>query len=95
MAYPLPDKPSIAVLPFENYSDDAKLDFFASGLTEDLTAALSRAPDLFVISRSSAATYKGKPIDVKQVAEEQGVQYVLEGSVQKAVDKLRITSSAG
>jgi adenylate cyclase len=91
MVYPLPDKPSIAVMPFENYSDDAKLDFFASGLTEDLTAALSRAPGLFVISRSSAATYKGKPIDVKQVAEEQGVQYVLEGSVQKAVDKLRVT----
>ena len=91
MAYPLPDKPSIAVMPFENYSDEAKLDFFASGLTEDLTAALSKAPGLFVISRSSAAVYKGKPIILKQVAEEQGVQYVLEGSVQKAVDKLRIT----
>ena len=72
MAYPLPDKPSIAVLPFENYSDDAKLDFFASG-------------------RSSTATYKGKPIDIKQVAEEQGVQYVLGGSVQKSEDRLRIT----
>jgi len=92
MAYPLPDKPSIAVMPFENYSDDDKLDFFASGLTEDLTAALSRAPGLFVISRSSAATYKGKPVDLKQVAEEQGVQYVLEGSIQKADDKLRITT---
>jgi adenylate cyclase len=91
MAYPLPDKPSIAVLPFENYSDDAKLNFFASGLTEDLTASLSKAPDLFVISKSSAATYKGKPIDFKQVAEEQGVQYVMEGSVQKEEDKLRIT----
>jgi len=91
MAYPLPDKPSIVVLPFENYSDDARLNFFASGLTEDLTASLSRAPDLFVISRNSAATYKGKPIDIKVVAEEQGIQYVLEGSVQKAGDKLRIT----
>jgi TolB-like protein/class 3 adenylate cyclase/Flp pilus assembly protein TadD len=91
MAYPLPGRPSIAVLPFENYSDNAKLDFFASGLTEDLTASLSKEPDLFVISRSSTATYKGKPIDIKQVAEEQGVQYVLEGSVQKAEDKLRIT----
>jgi len=91
MAYPLPDKPSIAVLPFENYSDDTKLDFFASGLTEDLTASLSKEPDLFVISRSSTASYKGKPIDIKRVAEEQGVQYVLEGSVQKAEDKLRIT----
>ena len=91
MAYPLPDKPSIAVLPFENYSDDAKLNFFASGLTEDLTASLSKAPDLFVISQSSASTYKGKPIDFKQVAEEQGIQYVLEGSIQTAGDKLRIT----
>ena len=92
MAYPLPDKPSIAILPFKNYSDDPKLNFFASGLTEDLTAALSKAPGLFVIARNSAATYKGKPVDVKQVAEEQGVQYVLEGSIQKAGEKLRITA---
>ena len=91
MAYPLPEKPSIAVLPFANNSDDAKLGFFASGLTEDLTAALSKAPELFVIAKSSASTYKGKAVDVKQVAEEQGVQYVLEGSVQKAENKLRIT----
>jgi adenylate cyclase len=91
MAFPLPDKPSIAVLPFLNYSDDAKLDFFASGLTEDLTVALARVPEMFVIARNSAAAYKGKPVDVKRVAEEQGVQYVLEGSVQKAGDKLRIT----
>ncbi|BBO78752.1 guanylyl cyclase [Desulfosarcina widdelii] len=91
MAYPLPDKPSIAVLPFENHSDDAKLNFFASGLTEDLTASLSKAPDLFVISRSSAAIYKGKSFDFKQVAEEQGIQYVMEGSVRKEKDKLRIT----
>jgi adenylate cyclase len=92
MAYPLPDRPSVAVLPFENYSVDAKLDFFASGLTEDLTAALSKATGLFVIARNSAATYKGKPVDVKRVAEEQGVQYVLEGSVQKSGDRLRITA---
>ena len=92
MAHPLPDAPSIAVLPFENYSDDKKLDFFVSGLTEDLTAALSKAPGLFVIARNSAATYKGKPVDVKRVAEEQGVRYVLEGSVQQANDKLRITA---
>jgi len=92
MVHPLPDKPSIAVLPFENYSDDPKLGFFASGLTEDLTAALSKEPGLFVISRNSAATYKEKPVDVKRVAEEQGVQYVLEGSVRKAGDKLRITA---
>ena len=90
MAYPLPNKPSIAVLPFENYSEDEKLGFVASGLTEDLTAALSRAPGLFVIARNSTATYKGKPTDVKQVAEEQSVQYVLYGSIQKAGDKLRI-----
>ena len=91
MAYPLPDKPSVAVLPFENYSEDTKLNFIASGLTEDLTAALSRVPGLFVIGRNSADTYKGKPVDVTQVAEEQSVRYVLEGSLQKANDKLRIT----
>ncbi len=91
MAYPLPNKPSIAVLPFENYSDDKKLDFFVSGLTEDLTAALSKAHGLFVIARNSAATYKGKAVDVKRVAEEQGVQYILEGSVQKSDNRLRIT----
>lgn len=92
MAHPLPNKPSIAVLPFDNYSDDPKLDFFASGLTEDLTTALSKAPGLFVIARNSVATYKGKPVNVKRVAEEQGVQYVLVGSVQEADDKLRITA---
>ena len=84
--------PSIAVLPFENHSDDAKLNFFSSGLTEDLTASLSKAPDLFVISKSSAATYRGKQVEIGQVAEEQGVQYIMEGSVQKAEDKLRITT---
>lgn len=92
MAFPLPDKPSIAVLPFNNYSDDPKLDYFASGLTEDLTASLAKVPDLFVIARTSAETYKGSPVKVKQVAEELGVQYVLEGSVQKAGEKLRITA---
>ena len=91
MAFPLPNKPSIVVLPFNNYSDDSKLDFFASGLTEDLTASLAKAPDLFVISRTSAETYKDSPVKVKQVAEELGIQYVLEGSVQKAGEKLRIT----
>jgi adenylate cyclase len=91
MPYPLPDQPSIVVLPFENYSNDTQLSFLASGLTEDLTASLSRVPDLFVISRSSAETYKGSPIDVRKVAEEQAIRYVLAGSVQKAGDKLRIT----
>ncbi len=92
MAFPLPDKPSIAVLPFDNYTDDTKLGFFASGLTEDLTTSLSKEPRLFVISRNSAEAYKGKSVDVRQVAEELGVQYVLEGSVQKAGDKLRINA---
>ena len=92
MAYPLPDEPSIAVLPFDNYSDDPKLDYFADGLTEDLTSALSKAHGLFVISRNSSATYKGKPVNVKRVSEELGVRYVLEGSVQKAGGELRISA---
>ena len=92
MAHPLPDKPSIAVLPFDNYSDDPKLGFFASGLTEDLTTSLSKEPGLFVISRRSATAFKGETVDVKRVAEELGVQFVLEGSVQKASEKLRINA---
>jgi TolB-like protein/class 3 adenylate cyclase/Flp pilus assembly protein TadD len=92
MAFPLPNKPSIAVLPFDNYSDEEKLDFFADGLTENITSALSKAPGLFVIARNSAATYKGNPVNVKKVAEDLGVQYVLEGSVQKAGDELRVTT---
>ena len=92
MAFTLPDKPSIAILPFNNISDDPKLNFLTEGITEDLTAALAKVSGLFVISRNSAATYKGKPVKVKQVAEELGVQYVLEGSVQKAGEKLRITA---
>ena len=91
MAYPLPDKPSVAVLPFDNYSDDPQLDFFASGLTQNLTSSLSKAPGIFVIARNSAATYQGKPVNVKQIAEELGVRYVLEGSIQKSGTKLRIT----
>lgn len=92
MSFPLPDDPSIAVLPFENYSDDPKMEFFANGLTEDLTTAFSRSPWLFVIARNSAATYKDKPVNVKQIAEDLGIQYVLEGSVQKAGNDLRITT---
>ncbi|MDJ0955848.1 MAG: adenylate/guanylate cyclase domain-containing protein [Arenicellales bacterium] len=91
MAFPLPDKPSIAVLPFDNYSDEEQLGFFADGLTENITSALSKAPGLFVIARNTATTYKGKPINVKQVAEDLGIQYVLEGSVQKSGEQLRIT----
>lgn len=92
MAFPLPDKPSVAVLPFENYSDDPKMGFFASGLTQDLTSAFSRSPWLFVIARNSAATYMGKPVNIKMVAEDLSVQYVLQGSVQKAGNELRITA---
>jgi adenylate cyclase len=91
MAFPLPEKPSIAVLPFDNMSDDPEQDYFSDGLTEQLISALSKVEYLFVISRNSTFTYKGKPVKVKQVAEELGVRYVLEGSLRKAEDRLRIT----
>src|SRR5512139_4087678 len=81
MKYPLPDKPSIAVLPFVNMSEDAKQEFFSDGLTEEVITALSKSPHLFVIARNSAFTFKGKPVRIDQVAEELGVRYVLEGSV--------------
>jgi adenylate cyclase len=92
MAYPLPDKPSIAVLPFNNMSGDPKQEYFSDGLTEELITALSKTPKMFVIARNSTFTYKGKPVKVKQVAEELGVRYVLEGSVRKAEDRVRITA---
>ncbi|MFQ5938050.1 MAG: tetratricopeptide repeat protein, partial [Acidiferrobacterales bacterium] len=92
MAFPLPDKPSIAVLPFDNLSGDPEQDYFSDGLTEDIITHLTRFPDLFVIARNSTFTYKGKAVKVKQVAEELGVHYVLEGSVQKAGEKVRITA---
>jgi TolB-like protein len=92
MAFPLPDKPSIAVLPFDNLSGDKKQDPIADGLTEDIITSLSRFPDLFVIARNSTFTYKSKPVKVQQVAEELGVRYVLEGSVQRSGDNLRITA---
>ena len=92
MAFPLPDKPSIAVLPFVNMSDDPKQEFFSDGLTEDLITALSKVPNLFVIARNSTFTYKGKHVKVQQVAEDLGVRYVLEGSIQKAGDRVRITA---
>jgi adenylate cyclase len=88
---PLPDKPSIAVLPFENMSGDTEQGYFADGITEDITTALSRISGLFVIARNSAFTYKGKLVDVRQVGRELGVRYLLEGSVRKAGDRLRIT----
>jgi adenylate cyclase len=92
MAFPLPDKPSIAVLPFVNMSGDPKQEFLCDGITEEITTALSKVRQLFVISRQSTFSYKGKPVKVKQVSEELGVRYVLEGSVQKSGDKIRINA---
>jgi adenylate cyclase len=92
MAHPLPDKPSIAVLPFDNMSRDPEQEYFSDGLTEVIIAGLSQIPDLFVIARNSTFTYKGKPVKIQQVSEELGVRYVLEGSVQKSEDRIRITA---
>jgi adenylate cyclase len=87
----LPDKPSVAVLPFANMSGDAEQEYFADGITEDIITALSRNRWFFVIARNSTFTYKGRAVDVKQVARELGVRYVLEGSVRKAGGRVRIT----
>jgi len=92
MAFALPDKPSIAVLPFVNMSEDPKQEYFSDGLTEEIITALSKVPRLFVIARNSTFSYKGKSVKVNQVAEELGVRYVLEGSVRKAGDRVRITA---
>jgi adenylate cyclase len=92
MTYPLPEKPSIAVLAFENLSDDPKQEYLSDGISEAIISALSKVPQMFVIARNSSFTYKGKPVKVQQVAEELGVQYVLEGSVQRTGDKLRVTA---
>jgi adenylate cyclase len=92
MAFPLPDKPSIAVLPFVNVSEDPKQEYFSDGLTEEIITALSKVPKLFIIARNSTFSYKGKSVKVNQVAEELGVRYVLEGSVRKAGDRVRITA---
>ncbi len=92
MAFPLPDKPSIAVLPFANMSADPEQEFLADGVTENIIAAISTVPDIFVISRSSVFTYKGRTVKVQRVAEELGVRHVLEGSVQRSGDKVRITA---
>jgi TolB-like protein/class 3 adenylate cyclase/tetratricopeptide (TPR) repeat protein len=90
-ALALPDKPSIAVLPFTNMSGDSEQEYFADGMVEDIITALSRMTWLFVIARNSSFTYKGKAVDIKQVGRELGVRYVLEGSVRKAGNKVRIT----
>src|SRR5262249_4719970 len=87
---PLPDKPSIAVLPFANMSGDPEQEYFADGMVEEIITALSRIRWLFVIARNSSFTYKGQTVDVKQVGRELGVRYVLEGSVRKAGGRVRI-----
>ena len=89
---PLPDKPSIAVLPFTNMSGDPEQEFFADGIAEDVITALSHYPSLFVIARNSSFTYKGQAIDVKQIGHELGVRYVLEGSLRKAGNRIRVTA---
>src|SRR5215475_8094880 len=88
---PLPDKPSIAVLPFQNMSGDPEQEYFADGMVEDIITALSRTKALFVIARNSSFAYKGKSPDIRQVGRELGVQYVLEGSVRKAGNRVRIS----
>lgn len=90
-ALPLPDRPSIAVLPFQNMSGDPEQEYFADGIVEDIITALSRFKSLFVIARNSSFTFKGKTVDIKKVGQELGVRYVLEGSIRKAGGRVRIT----
>ena len=92
MAYALPEKPSIAVLPFDNLSGDPAQDFFSDGITESIISTLSKLPNMFVIARNSTFTYKAKSTDVRHVAEELGVRYVLEGSVQRSGEQVRVTA---
>jgi adenylate cyclase len=92
MAFPLPEKPSIAVLAFDNMSGDPDQNYLADGISENIITALSYIPEMFVIARNSSFTYKGKPVKVQQISEELGVRYVLEGSVLKSEDKVRITA---
>ena len=88
---PLPDKPSIAVLPFQNMSGDPEQEYFADGMVEDIITALSRFPQIFVIARNSSFIYKGRAVDIKKVSHELGVRYVLEGGVRKSANRVRIT----
>jgi TolB-like protein/DNA-binding winged helix-turn-helix (wHTH) protein/Flp pilus assembly protein TadD len=90
--FSMPDRPSIAVLPFTNISGDPEQDYFADGMAEEILTALSRCKSLFVIARNSSFTYKGKPVDVRQVGRELGVRYVLEGSVRRGANRLRFTA---
>lgn len=92
MAHPLPDEPSLAVLPFDNLSGDPEQEILVDGFTENLINGLARLPGLFVIARNSTFTYKGKPVKVQQVAEDLGIRYVLEGSVRRSEDQIRITA---
>jgi TolB-like protein/class 3 adenylate cyclase len=92
MVFPLPDKPSIAVLPFTKMSGEKELEYFSDGLSEGIINGLAKSDRIFVIARNSTFTYKGKPVKVKQVAEEMGVQYVIEGSVQQEGTRVRITA---
>ncbi|WP_300457314.1 adenylate/guanylate cyclase domain-containing protein [Desulfobacula sp.] len=92
MAVPLPDKPSIAVLPFDNMSGDKEQEYFSDGITEDIITALSKTPKMFVIARNSTFTYKGKSVKVQEVGRDLGVLYVLEGSVRKVGNKVRINA---
>ncbi len=89
---PLPDKPSIAVLPFQNMSGDQEQDYFCDGLVEDIITTLSKLPRLRVIARNSSSVYKGRPIDVREAARQLGVQYILEGSVRKSGNRIRVTA---
>jgi adenylate cyclase len=89
---PLPDKPSVAVLPFQNMSGDSEQEYFADGMVEDITAALCRVGDFFVIARNSAFSYKGRTVPAQQISRELGVRYLIEGSVRKSGNRVRITA---
>src|SRR5690242_4750875 len=91
-ALPLPDKPSIAVLPFQNLSGDPEQEYFADGMVEEIITALSRIHWLFVIARNSSFTYKSRAVDVKHIGRELGVRYVVEGSVRKGGNRVRIAA---
>ena len=91
MAFPLPEKPSIAVLPFDNMSGDPEQEYFSDGITEHIITSLSKVPYILVIARNSTFTYKGKHVNVRDVASDLGVRYVLEGSVRQSGNQLRMT----
>jgi adenylate cyclase len=93
-ALPLPDKPSIAVLAFTNMSGDPEQEYFSDGIADDIITELSRSRSLFVIARNSRFTYKGRAVDIRQVARELGVRYVLEGSVRRSGRRIRIVASS-